>query len=70
MTEAAPRSGSVGMVLLVALLLVAAAAGLIYIGRDYAETYIKAMLAGDRPKATTGQTEQTRSAKEQIRAVS
>ncbi|MCA8909277.1 MAG: aminotransferase class I/II-fold pyridoxal phosphate-dependent enzyme, partial [Rhodospirillaceae bacterium] len=31
---------------------------------------IKAMLAGDRPKATTGQTEQTRSAKPQIRAVS
>ena len=31
---------------------------------------IKAMLAGDRPKATTGQTEPNRSAKPQIRAVS
>jgi len=45
-TQSAPRSGSVGMVLLVALLLVAAAAGLIYIGPDYAETYIMALLAG------------------------
>ncbi|MCF8476181.1 MAG: response regulator [Pseudolabrys sp.] len=44
-SQSAPRSGSVGMVLLVALLLVAAAAGLIYIGRDYAETYIMALLA-------------------------
>jgi two-component system cell cycle sensor histidine kinase/response regulator CckA len=45
MSQAAPRSGSIGLVLLVALLLVAAAAGLIYIGRDYAETYIMALLA-------------------------
>ena len=33
------------MVLLIALLLIAAAAGLIYIGPDYAETYIMALLA-------------------------
>jgi two-component system cell cycle sensor histidine kinase/response regulator CckA len=44
-SQSAPRSGSIGMVLLVAVLLVAAAAGLIYIGRDYAETYIMALLA-------------------------
>jgi two-component system cell cycle sensor histidine kinase/response regulator CckA len=44
-SQSAPRSGSIGMVLLVALLLVAAAAGLIYIGPDYAETYILALLA-------------------------
>ncbi|HZL31730.1 MAG TPA: response regulator [Pseudolabrys sp.] len=45
LTQAAPRSGSVGLVLLVAVILVAAAAGLIYIGREYAETYIMALLA-------------------------
>ena len=45
MSQSAPRSGSVALVLLVALLLVAAAAGLIYIGRDYAESYIMALLA-------------------------
>ncbi len=44
-SQSAPRSGSVGMVLLVALGLVAAAAGLIYVGRDYAETYILTLLA-------------------------
>jgi two-component system cell cycle sensor histidine kinase/response regulator CckA len=44
-SQSAPRSGSVGMVLLVALLLVAAAAGLIYIGPEYAGTYILALLA-------------------------
>ncbi|MDO8874560.1 MAG: response regulator [Pseudolabrys sp.] len=44
-SQSAPRSGSVGMVLLVALLLVAAAAGLIYIGPEYAEAYILGMLA-------------------------
>ena len=32
-----PRGGSIGMVLLVALLLVGAAAGLIYVGRGHAE---------------------------------
>jgi len=40
-----PRGGSIGMVLLVALLLIAAAAGLFYVGRDYAEIYILALLA-------------------------
>src|SRR5450631_1949474 len=44
-SQSAPRSGSVGLVLLVAVALVAAAAGLIYVGRDYAETYMMAMLA-------------------------
>ena len=44
-SQSAPRSGSVGMVLLVAVLLVGAAAGLVYIGRAYAETYILTLLA-------------------------
>ena len=44
-SQSVPRSGSVGMVLLVALILVAAATGLIYIGREYAETYILVLLA-------------------------
>src|SRR5450631_3910237 len=44
-SQSAPRSGSVGLVLLLAVALVAAAAGLIYVGRDYAETYMMAMLA-------------------------
>src|SRR5476651_1023299 len=44
-SQSAPRSGSIGLVLLVALALVAAAAGLIYVGRDYAETYILVLLA-------------------------
>lgn len=44
-SQSAPRSGSVGMVLLVALLLVGAAGGLIYIGPAHAETYILALLS-------------------------
>jgi two-component system cell cycle sensor histidine kinase/response regulator CckA len=44
-SQSVPRSGSVVMVLLVAVLLVAAAAGLIYIGQDYAGTYILVLLA-------------------------
>ena len=44
-SQSAPRSGSIGMVLLVAVLLVGAAAGLIYVGRDYAEIYIVGLLA-------------------------
>ncbi len=44
-SQSAPRAGSVGMVLLVALALVAAAAGLIYIGREHAEAYILGVLA-------------------------
>jgi len=44
-SQSAPRGGSIGMVLLVALLLVGAAAGLIYVGRGQAENYILALLA-------------------------
>ncbi len=44
-SQSAPRSGSVGMVLLVALALVGAAAGLIYVGSAYAATYILVLLA-------------------------
>src|SRR5471030_3221408 len=44
-SQSAPRAGSIGLVLLVAVALVGAAAGLIYVGRDYAETYMMAMLA-------------------------
>ena len=44
-SQNAPRGGSVGMVLAVAFALVAAAAGLIYIGRGQAESYIVALLA-------------------------
>ncbi len=44
-SQSAPRGGSFGMVLLVALLLVGAAAGLVYVGREHSATYILAMLA-------------------------
>jgi len=44
-SQSAPRAGSVGMVLLVAVLLVGAAAGLVYVGRGYAEIYILTLLA-------------------------
>ncbi|HEY5305858.1 MAG TPA: response regulator [Pseudolabrys sp.] len=44
-SQSAPRSGSVGLVLLVALLLIAAAAGTIYIQAAYAGTYILLLLA-------------------------
>ncbi len=44
-SQSAPRGGSIGMVLLVALLLVAAAAGLVYVGRDHSATYILTLLA-------------------------
>jgi two-component system cell cycle sensor histidine kinase/response regulator CckA len=44
-SQSVRRGGSVGAVLLVALALVAAAAGLIYVGRPYAQTYLTAMLA-------------------------
>ncbi len=39
------RAGSIGMVLLVALTLVGAATGLLFVGPAYAETYILALLA-------------------------
>jgi two-component system, cell cycle sensor histidine kinase and response regulator CckA len=44
-SQNAPQSGSVGMVLLVAVALVAAAAGLIYVGQAHVETYIVTLLA-------------------------
>ena len=43
--ESGQREGSVGLVLVVALLLVAAAIGLVFIGRDQAATYILILLA-------------------------
>src|SRR5664279_226395 len=44
-SQSAPRSGSVGLVLLVVVALIGAAVGLIYIDRLYAGTYILALLA-------------------------
>ncbi|MGH6664829.1 MAG: PAS domain-containing protein, partial [Pseudolabrys sp.] len=44
-SQSAPRSGSVGLVLLVVLALIAAAAGSIYIERSYSGTYILSLLA-------------------------
>src|ERR1041384_4848164 len=43
--NSAPANGSIGPLLLVALVLVAPAARLIYVGRDFADTYILAMLS-------------------------
>ncbi len=43
--QSAPRSGSIGLVLLVAVALVGAAAGLLYVGRSNAEPYILALLS-------------------------
>lgn len=45
-TDAGPRAGSVGMVLLVAVVLVGAAIGLLFVGRGNAEGYILSLLAG------------------------
>ncbi|HTQ83201.1 MAG TPA: response regulator [Pseudolabrys sp.] len=44
-SQNAPRSGGIGMVLLVSLLLIAAAAGLAYVPREHAELYILTLLA-------------------------
>jgi two-component system cell cycle sensor histidine kinase/response regulator CckA len=44
-SQSAPRAGSIGMVLLVALLLVGAAGGLVYVGREHSATYILVLLA-------------------------
>ncbi|MBN8919398.1 MAG: PAS domain-containing protein, partial [Rhizobiales bacterium] len=41
----APRGGSIGMVMLVAVLLVGASIGLLLIGRGYVDTYILVLLA-------------------------
>ncbi len=42
---AGPRTGSIGLVLLVALILVAATVGLLFVGRGLADQYILGMLA-------------------------
>ena len=44
-TDSVPRLGSIGLVLFVALLLIAAAAGVVYIGEQYSGLYILALLA-------------------------
>jgi two-component system cell cycle sensor histidine kinase/response regulator CckA len=44
-SQSVPRRGSIGKVLLVALLLVGAAAGLVYVGREHSATYILLLLA-------------------------
>src|SRR6185312_6330489 len=41
----AERRGSIGLVLLVAIVLIAAAAGLMFVGRAQAEPYVLALLA-------------------------
>jgi two-component system cell cycle sensor histidine kinase/response regulator CckA len=43
-SQSAPRGGGVGMVLLVALLLIGAAVGTVYVGREHAELYILGLL--------------------------
>ncbi len=45
-SQSAPRAGSIGLVLLVALALAAAAAGLVFVGREHSASYILALLAG------------------------
>jgi two-component system, cell cycle sensor histidine kinase and response regulator CckA len=44
-SQNAPRGGSINMVLAIAVVLIAAAGGLIYVSRDYVEAYILALLA-------------------------
>ncbi len=44
-SQSAPRGGSVGWVLLVAFVLVAAAAGLVYVGSEHSASYILVLLA-------------------------
>jgi two-component system, cell cycle sensor histidine kinase and response regulator CckA len=44
-SQSAPRGGSIGLVLLVALALVGAAAGLVYVGRAHSASYILVLLA-------------------------
>ena len=44
-SQSAPRSGSIGLVLLVAIALVAAAVAMLYIEPRYGGTYILALLA-------------------------
>jgi two-component system, cell cycle sensor histidine kinase and response regulator CckA len=45
-SDGGPRAGSIGMVLLVAVVLVAAVVALLFLGRAQAEGYIMALLAG------------------------
>ena len=52
--DAAPRAGSVGMVLLVALVLIGAAVGLLFVGRGHAERLlpvVRDLLCGRTPRA-------------------
>jgi two-component system cell cycle sensor histidine kinase/response regulator CckA len=44
-SQSAPRGGSLGLVLLIALALIAAAAGLVYVGQAHAKQYLMALLA-------------------------
>ena len=44
-SQNAPRGGSISLVLAVAAVLIAAAGGLIYVGRDYVEAYVLTLLA-------------------------
>ncbi|MGA7389120.1 MAG: response regulator [Pseudolabrys sp.] len=44
-SQNAPRSGSISLVLAIAAVLIAAAGGLIYVGRDYVEAYVLTLLA-------------------------
>ena len=44
-SQNAPRGGSISLVLTIAAVLIAAAGGLIYVGRDYVEAYVLTLLA-------------------------
>src|SRR5262252_10532380 len=44
-SQSAPRGGSITLVLVVAAALIAAAGGLVYVGRDYVEAYVLILLA-------------------------
>src|SRR5262245_3454145 len=44
-SQAAPRGGSIGLVLAIAIVLTIAAGGLIYVSRDYVEVYVLILLA-------------------------
>ncbi len=44
-SQSAPRGGSISLVLVVAVALIAAAGGLVYVGRDYVEAYVLTLLA-------------------------
>ena len=44
-SQSAPRGGSISLVLVVAVALIAAAGGLVYVGGDYVEAYVLTLLA-------------------------